>query len=89
MNESSKALFQTAAKICVRMTMQGRQGSAQIVSAEENQQLHFPAWGWLPPWHGAGKTSFDLQHCLQGKRGLLLPHQTSAFPQPAISITIP
>lgn len=55
MNGSSKALFQTAAKIWARMTMQGRQISAQIVTAEEHQQLHFPVWGGLPPLHRCWK----------------------------------
>lgn len=71
MNESSKALFQTAAKIWVRITMQGRQGSAQIVTAEEHQQLHFPAWGWLPPLHWCWKNILWSSALFAGENGTL------------------
>lgn len=62
------------------MTMQDRHGSAQTVTAEEHQQLHSPAGVGSLHCTGAGKTSFHLQLYVQGKMGLLLPHQTSAFP---------
>lgn len=71
MNESSKALFQRAAKVWARMTMQGTQGSAQIVSAEEHQQLHVPVWGWLPPWHQSWKNILWSSALFTGEKGTL------------------
>jgi len=37
------------------MTMQQGQGTVWIVSAEEHQQLCFPAWDWLPPLYQCWK----------------------------------
>lgn len=66
-----------------------RQGSAQFVSAEEHQQLCFQHRA-VPSIVSVLEKHFDLQqYLLGGGKGVLLLHQTSAFPQPNMAMTIP